>query len=207
MYQVKIETLHIGGHDYQIRSLLDRDQFHDPGGLAAARGVSEGQWSYFGVVWASGLHLAEFSSHHPLDGKRILEIGCGLALSGLVCQRRLADVTASDRHPLAAEFLARNLALNGLPTMPYVDVDWTAPPPRLGRFDLVLASDVMYEQRHPDELARFLDGHLRPGGEVVVVDPGRGGSGRLGRNLAALGMQATPHPRSDGGRTQVVRYG
>jgi predicted nicotinamide N-methyase len=105
--------------------LLDRDQFHDPDGAAAARGVFEGTWSYFGVVWASGVHLAEFTSHHPLAGKRILELGCGLALGGIVCNRRGADVTASDRHPLAGEFLAANLALNDLPSMPYIDVDWS----------------------------------------------------------------------------------
>ncbi len=206
MYQVKHETLTIGGLDYRIRSLLDRDQFHDPDGAAAARGVSEAQWSFFGVVWAAGLHLAEFSSHHPLDGKRILEIGCGLALSGLVCQRRRADVTASDRHPLAGEFLRRNLLLNGLPVMPYLDVDWTSPPASLGRYDLLLASDVLYEAGHPDEVARFVDRHLVPGGEVVVVDPGRGRSGQLGRRLAALGLKATEEGPGPGGRTRIVRY-
>jgi ETFB lysine methyltransferase len=204
LYQVKQETHHIGGHDYLIRSLLDRDQFHDPLGDAAARGVSEAQWSFFGVVWASGLELAEFSSHHALDGKRILEIGCGLALSGIVCSRRHADVTASDRHPLAGEFLRQNLSLNHLPAMPYVEVDWTAPPGSLGRFDLVLASDVMYEPGHPEELSRFFERHLSPGGEVVVVDPGRGGSGRLKRALALLGLQPDHGPDAPVGH--VVRY-
>lgn len=206
MYQVKHETFTIGGHDYQIRSLLDRDQFHDPDGAAAARGVSEAQWSFFGVVWASGLHLAEFSSQHPLDGKRILEIGCGLALSGLVCHQRRADVTASDRHPLAGEFLRRNVALNGLPAMRYLDVDWSAPPASLGRYDLLLASDVLYESGHPDEVARFVDRHLVPGGEVVVVDPGRGRGGRLRRRLAALGLRGSEDGPGPGGRIRIVRF-
>jgi predicted nicotinamide N-methyase len=202
VYQIKLETHTIGGHDYRIRSLLDRNQFHDPLGAAARVGVSDAQWSFFGVVWASGLALAEFSSHHPLEGKRALEIGCGLALSGLVCHARGADVTASDRHPLTAEFLRENLALNALPPMPYLDVDWTAPPAALGRFDLVLASDVMYEPGHPEELARFFEHHLNPGGEVIVVDPGRGGVGRLRRALALLGL----HPDEVAPTNRVVRY-
>lgn len=206
MYLVKHETLTIGGHAYRIRSLRDRDQFHDPDGAAAAVGVPDAQWSFFGVVWASGVQLAEFASRHPLDGKRILEIGCGLALSGLVCQRRRADVTASDRHPLAGEFLRRNLLLNGLPTMPYLAVDWSDPPRSLGRYDLVFASDVLYEDGHPAEVARFVDHHLVPGGEIVVVDPGRGRGGQLRRRLGALGLTGTDERTGPGGRLRIVRY-
>lgn len=186
--------------------MLDRDQFYDPDGAAAARGVFEGTWSYFGVVWAAGVRLAEFASEHPLTGKRILEVGCGLALAGIVCNRRGSDITASDRHPLAAEFLRANLALNQLPPMPYVDVDWTAPPPSLGRFDLLIASDVMYESGHPIELGRFVDQHLTPGGELVMVDPGRGGRGRLSRELARLGLGATDAHPGVPGPIRVVRY-
>lgn len=190
MYRVKFETLTIGGHDYQIRSLADADQFHDPDGVAAERGETEGTWSYFGQVWASGVQLAEFTSAHPLGTKRILEIGCGLALGGIVCSRRGADVTASDRHPLAHEFLAANLALNGLPDMAFLDLDWTAPPRALGRFDLLIASDVLYEPSHPAELARFVERHLEVGGELVLVDPGRGGCGRLVREMEQIGLTA-----------------
>lgn len=203
---MKIEPITIGGHTYQIRSLLDRDQFYDPDGLAAARGVFEGTWSYFGVVWGSGVRLAEYASHHPLAGKRILELGCGLALGGIVCNRRGADITASDRHPLAAEFLLANLALNELPAMPYVDIDWTAPPAALGRFDLLIASDVLYESGHPLELGRFVERHLEPGGEVVVVDPGRGRRGGLSRALARLGLGARDADPDAPGPIRVVRY-
>lgn len=205
MYRVKFETLQIGGRAYPIRSLADADQFHDPEGAAARRGETEGTWSYFGQVWASGLQLAEWASLYPLAGRRILEIGCGLALGSIVCSRREADVTASDRHPLAREFLAANLLLNQLPPMPFLDLDWTAPPSGLGRFDLLLASDVMYEQAHPLELGRFVERHLEPAGEVVIVDPGRGGCGRLVREMARIGMKRREDSRTSPNGGRVVR--
>ena len=47
-------------------------------------------------------------------GMKILEVGCGIGLCSLVLQRRGADITASDYHPLAEEFLRFNAALNGV---------------------------------------------------------------------------------------------
>jgi methylase of polypeptide subunit release factors len=59
-----------------------------------------------------------------LGGRRILEIGCGLALASLVIHRRLGDVTASDCHPLASRFLDANLLLNDLPELKYQTGNW-----------------------------------------------------------------------------------
>lgn len=203
-YQIKIETLVLGGLDYRIRSLLDANQFDDPDGEAAARGIGEGNWSYFGQVWAAGLQLAESMSGFDLAGKRTIEIGCGLALAGLVSHRRHADVTVSDRHPLVEAFLRANLRLNALPPLPYVDLDWTHPPRALGQFDLLLASDVLYEAGHPLELAHFLEAHLAPGGEAIIVDPGRRRHAELSRHLGALGMSCVEE--RPGGAVRVLHY-
>ena len=96
-YDIKVQTLAIAGAaDLLIRSLLDDQQFADAAGAAGALGISSAQWPLFGQVWPSGLHLAAAMAVRPLlDGERILEIGCGLALASLVCHRRGAEVTAS----------------------------------------------------------------------------------------------------------------
>ena len=203
-YQIKIETLTLGAHDLRIRSLLDTNQFDDPEGVAAARGIGEGNWSYFGQVWSAGRHLAEAMGDFDLAGKRTMEIGCGLALAGLITHKRHADVTVSDRHPLAEAFLLANLALNALPPLPYVDLDWTKAPPSLGRFDLLLASDVLYEAGHPLELAHFVEDHLESGGEVIIVDPGRHRHATLSRHLRALGLACTEV--RPGGPTRILHY-
>ncbi|MFY2764703.1 class I SAM-dependent methyltransferase [Arenimonas sp. MALMAid1274] len=186
-YSTRLLTLRLGGLDYRIRALSDRQQFADPSGRAERAGISSANWCLFGQVWPSGRVLAQAMSGFEVDGKRILELGCGLGLASLVLNRRKADITASDHHPLAEEFLTYNAALNGLPPPAYLDLAWTLPQPDLGRFDLIIASDVLYERGHAEQLAALLHLHARPEAEVLITDPGRGNSGAFTTALKRQG--------------------
>jgi predicted nicotinamide N-methyase len=211
-YAVRIVPLRIGGNDYRIRALSDRQQYADPQGDAERAGISSASWPLFGQVWPAGIVLAEAASAMPIVGRRILEFGCGLALSSLVLQRRGADITASDHHPLAEGFLRENAALNGLPQVPYRDAPWAEEDSGLGRFDLLLGGDVLYEQDHVPLLAGFLQRHAAPIAEIVVADPGRGHGNALGRALAPGGFAVTEERRSFGTtdappyRGRLLRY-
>jgi predicted nicotinamide N-methyase len=186
-YTTRQQSLRLGGHDYRIRSLSDIQQFADPDHHAERVGISSAQWSLFGQVWPSGRLLAETMSGFEVAGKRILELGCGLGLASLVLQRRGANVVASDHHPLAGPFLAYNSALNDLPAVVYRELRWDVPHETLGRFDLIIGSDVLYERGHADQLAALLVRHTHAQSEVLITDPGRGNSAPFTRALAALG--------------------
>lgn len=216
-YDVKVQTLAIdGAADLQVRSLLDNDQFADPGGAAEALGISSAQWPLFGQVWPSGLHLAAAMAVRPLnEGERILEIGCGLALASLVCHRRGAEVTASDIHPLAGAFLLENLRLNELAPMRYCHGDWSADAttpargaPRVqGHFDLIIGSDVLYERDDGGALAAFVERHALPRCEVWIVDPNRGNRPAFTRALAALGFGVSETMlQGEGYRGRLMRF-
>lgn len=186
-YLTHIRTLRLGDQDFRIRSLIDVQQFADPDGIAERAGISSAQWSLFGHVWPCGRMLAEAMAVHDIGSRRVLEVGCGLALSSLVLRRRGIDVTASDVHPLAEVFLAYNAALNDLPSVPYRTLEWSAPNAALGRFDLVIGSDVLYERGHVDLLVAMLERHAAPGAELLIADPGRGNSAHLTRVLRGQG--------------------
>lgn len=190
-YQTRIVELRIGGSDYRIRALLDRAQFHDPDGAAERAGISSATWPIFGQLWPGGNALAETAATLDIAGLRILEFGCGLALNSLVLRRRGADVTACDIHPLAAEFLRANAELNGLPHIPYRHAPWDADDPGLGRFDLLLGGDVLYERDHAALVAGFVERHANPGARVIIGDPGRGHANALSRLLVARGWALT----------------
>ena len=149
-------TVRIGAEDYRLRALRDRLQAPDP---------------MFGVLWPAGIALAQLMADYPVAGKRILEAGCGLALPSLVLKRRGADVTATDRHPQAEEFLRFNAGANAIPAVPFKLGSWNDV--RLGAFDLIIGADLLYEPDQPALLAAFLERHAAPGAEIVIADPGR----------------------------------
>ncbi len=186
-YQTKTETLRTLGADLQVRSLLDRQQFHDPLGEAERAGIFEAQWPLFGLVWPSGLVLADSMLTHELAGKRILELGCGLALASMVVQRRGGDITASDRHPLTEAFLLQNLKLNHMGAMKYETGDWACAADLLGKFDLIIGSDVLYDRSLPGLLSGFIDRHSCDVVEVLIVDPNRGNRASFNRKMDGLG--------------------
>jgi len=190
-YTVKIVTLRVGGHDYRLRTLSDRQQFADPNGDAERAGIGSASWPLFGMLWPAARVLAEAVSVINLDGRHILEIGCGIGLPSLVLQQRNADITASDHHPLAGSFLAHNAALNALAPIPFVQAAWADPNRQLGRFDLIIASDVLYERGHAELLADFIDRHAQPHAGILVTDPGRGHANQLSRRLHGQGYGVT----------------
>jgi predicted nicotinamide N-methyase len=186
-YEVKFETIAGTGADLRLRSLLDRRQYHDPLAEAEALGISPAQWPLFGLLWPSARVLAHAMHSFELHGKRILEIGCGLALASLVVHRRRGDITASDCHPLAAAFLLENLRLNELPAMKYQSGDWSRANPGLGLFDLIIGSDVLYDRGQPEALSQFIDRHSASTVEVLIADPDRGNQGGFNRMMGVLG--------------------
>ena len=193
-YETETVALCIGGHDYRIRMLKDRQQYSDPDGSAERAGISPATWPLFGTFWPAGLALAEAMTHFPVAGKRILEVGCGTGLSSLVLQRRGADIIASDHHPLAAEFLLRNAQLNALPPIRYHDAQWQGPNPALGEFDMIIGSDVLYERDHPALLAGFIECHAKPQACVVIAEPGRGYRGQFSTRMLAQGYTRSEQP-------------
>ena len=213
-YQTRQDTVAVhGAADLVIRSLLDREQFSDPDGVAQRQGISSAAWPLFGLRWPSGLQLAVLMAARAVrPGERILEIGCGLALASLVAHRRGADVTASDCHPLAGSFLAENLRLNGLAPMKYRHGPWSGRSEPLepsaeaagaslpdgagatgivrGRFGLIVGSDVLYERDAQGHLAGFIDHHALAAAEVWIVDPDRGNRSAFNRRMAGYGFGA-----------------
>jgi len=187
-YHVKLETVTVGGTDYLIRSLLDRQQYSDPLGAAELAGISSASWPLFGHLWPSARVLALYMHTFDLVGKRILEIGAGLALASLVVHRRAGDMTVSDWHPLSQAFLNENLELNKLGPLEYQSGNWETTNPQLGRFDLIIGSDVLYERQQPMQLATFIDLHATASAQIIIVDPDRGNRVGFCKAMTGLGF-------------------
>lgn len=194
-YETRKLEVRIGEHTFRLKALLDHQQYSDPEGRAERAGISSATWPLFGQLWPASRALAEAVNEIDIADRRILEVGCGLGLPSLVLQRRGADITASDHHPKVKRFLDYNAELNRLRPIKFFDLPWEEPAPKLGRFDLIIASDVLYERNHAELLAKLIDRHARAHAEVLISCPGRGYRGRFSRKLQAQGFQLTEKPR------------
>jgi predicted nicotinamide N-methyase len=126
---------------------------------------------YWSVLWRSGVALARELDGVALRGRRVVELGCGLALPSLVAARAGATVLATDESAEALTLVTRNAHANGVP-VETATVDWTEPDAVVARapFDVVLAADVLYEDASVAPLLSLLP-RLAP--EAWLADPGR----------------------------------
>jgi predicted nicotinamide N-methyase len=185
------QTIEFGKTDIHLCTLRNKQEFYDPDGIAKELGISSAAWPIFGIVWPSGLVLAHHMINYNIGSKRVLEIGCGTALSSLLLNKQNADITATDYHPEAESFLNRNTELNGDKLIPFERTGWADKNDTLGRFDLIIGSDLLYEDEHIELLTGFIREHSNQKCEVIIVDPGRGRNNKLAKKLFEIGYKSS----------------
>ena len=129
---------------------------------------------YWGELWASAVALAHDVSMRALRGKRTLELGCGLGLPSIAAARAGGRVLATDWSPDAVAAVAANAALNDV-ELETLECSWAEPEAIVERapWQLVLASDVLYEARNVELLLGLLPRLVDETGLVLLADPGR----------------------------------
>jgi predicted nicotinamide N-methyase len=129
---------------------------------------------YWAELWPSGVALARVVGVRALRGARVLELGCGLGLPSLAAAAAGGRVLATDWAPDSIALAVRNAERNGL-ELETLCCSWTAPGPLVARapWDLVLASDVLYEERNGEALLALLPRLIDARGEIWLADPGR----------------------------------
>jgi predicted nicotinamide N-methyase len=126
---------------------------------------------YWAIVWRSGVALARELEGASLSGKRVVELGCGLAIPSLAAARAGAVVLATDVRPEPLELVARNAHANRVGIETAV-VEWADPEELVSRgpFDLVVAADVLYERPSVAALLKLLPRLAR---EAWIAEPSR----------------------------------
>jgi predicted nicotinamide N-methyase len=189
--RLSYQTIEFGKVDIHLCTLRNNQEFYDPEGIAEKLGIYSATWPIFGIVWPSSLVLAHHIVNVDMGTKRILEIGCGTALSSILLNKQLVDITATDYHPDAEKFLNRNTELNGDSIIPFERTGWGDNNDDLGKFDIIIGSDLLYEDEHIDLLACFIQAHSKPESEVILVDPGRGRKSKLAKKLLTFGYSSS----------------
>lgn len=151
----------------------------------------------YGVaLWPAAIALAHEvvaraeAAGDAFRGTRVLELGAGTGLPGIVAASFGARVTQTDRQELALYICRANGERNGAAAITYRQADWTdwSDP---ARYDLILGSDVLYGPTMHAPLRRIFETSLAPGGRLLLSDPFRGASFRLLEELEAAGWSVT----------------
>ena len=124
-------------------------------------------------IWPAAYGLASFlwEEIHFLPGDRVLELGAGLGLPGLVCSLKGAHTVLSDFNPQALAMARDNAARNGVAVELLLE-DWRTFACR-DQFDYLLAADVLYEPRLNPYLGEIFCRNLKPGGTLLISHPER----------------------------------
>jgi predicted nicotinamide N-methyase len=169
-------TFPLGSHTVTLDRVADQDALLE---ALLAKGsdhpdVRDERVPYWGDLWPSGLglarHLLETDALRGLQ--RVHEIGCGIALPGIVSGFAVPEVILSDYLEDALQLARHNWALNHTQMVRTAQLDWREPDPLLAA-DLLLASDVAYEARSFGPLVKAFRTLCRPGGRILLAEPGR----------------------------------
>ncbi len=143
----------------------------------------------YGVaLWPASIALAHevASRAEAFRDRRVLELGAGTGLPGIIAASLGAGVVQTDRHELALSVCKRNGERNGIETIEYRLADWTGWNDA-ARYEWIIGSDILYgETLHP-HLRRIFESNLAPGGRILLSDPFRGVSISLLETLEANG--------------------
>jgi predicted nicotinamide N-methyase len=150
----------------QVCEVLTDEEQKDP--------FAEDLCPYFGILWPAAEALAIYLNQNPkvVKSKSILELGCGLGYPSLVASHLGAKVLATDFHPDVEEYFKRNCRHSNM-DCDYLRLNWREAKTDIGLFDVVMGSDVLYESKHASEVVKGLIRFLKPGGKILLSDPGR----------------------------------
>jgi predicted nicotinamide N-methyase len=153
---------------------------------------------YWVDLWPAARMLAKWLARQTWPaGLHALEVGCGLGLPGIVSLAMGLRVTFSDCDATALRFAADNARLNGFTNFDTLQLDWRYPPEGL-QVPVLLASDLIYEQRNVAPLVELIKKVLAPLGVCLLTDQDRIPSQVLRQTLADQGLPFT---------TQMLRAG
>ena len=133
---------------------------------------------YWAEPWPSSFALARHllgsdSLLGPGAGRRLLELGCGVGLVAAATALAGFEVTASDYYDDALRFARLNAWRATRKSIETLHLDWRALPELMPRYEVVIASDVLYERPYAQLMAATLARTLAVDGIAIVADPGR----------------------------------
>jgi predicted nicotinamide N-methyase len=135
---------------------------------------------YWAEIWPSGIALAAEIAKDPtlISHRPVLEVGSGLGITAAIAMAHGADLVATDYAPESLTLTRLTCRLHTGQEPRTRQVNWRTPAANLlqdsgAQWPVVLAADVLYEQRDIGPLLDLFDRIVAPDGLVWLAEPGR----------------------------------
>jgi predicted nicotinamide N-methyase len=142
------------------------------------------------VLWPAAIALAHELAARELEGMRVLELGAGTGLPGIVAASRGAQVVQTDRQELVLHLCRKNAERNAIAMILHRIADWTAWDVA-DRYDLIIGSDILYAAELHPHLRHIFETNLAAGGRLLIGDPFRPSSVALLEQMEAAGWKVS----------------
>ncbi len=175
-YELEKLDIPLRAHQFTLMSIKNIDQLLDEliEQGPESEGVKDERLPYWAEIWPSSIALADFilQTSENFQGLSALELGCGAGLAGMAAALQGAEVLVSDYQSDALRLTELNWLLNLGKTPSSILLDWRQT--NLDqRFDLIIASDVVYEKRFFEPLMMLFEKLLNPNGKILLSEPNR----------------------------------
>ena len=168
------ESIRIAGKHFILRRVKNLDDLVDK--ISDELFNEDERLPYWAELWPSAQALTEYilQSAEKFRKKEILELGCGMGLTTMaLAQLKPKSLLATDYEQAALQNTKENFVLNNISGHADLQLlDWRNP--QLDKtYDIIVASDVAYEQRFFMPLIELFDKYLVENGRVILAEPNR----------------------------------
>ena len=162
-YDTTTSELVIKGRTFPFFMARNLDDFVDPQDIFQ-------DFPLWIKIWEASLVLAEYlAGMEAEEGKRLLEIGCGIGVVGIVASSFGHQVTMTEYNQDALNFSRANALLNEASNLEIRALDWDKPEIE-GAFDYIVGSEVLYRERDFQPILQLFKTYLKKGGEIILAE-------------------------------------
>ena len=187
-YETEPVELTVGSRQLTLLRVKDLERWVDREALLRDETEEPPYWAH---LWTGSLTLARYIEERvECRDLHILDLGCGLGLTGIVAALKGGQVTFADKEPEALAFATVNAQINNCPLFEARVLDFTKDA-LAQQFSLILGAEILYDRPAFPALVAFLTRYLSPNGHALLADAKRTNTDDFYRQLDQAGLAWT----------------